>query len=217
MPPSVLRDSATTYSHFTIRRSSASPRACRLPSTVARCETSWLRCSEGWDPHERSRAAIVEAARHRHAAGTRAEAVVEFMSIPGGLMAVRWILTLASGLAVCACARGRAPDDAAQREAHGAFEAARGVTNASDGNERGFRVVPLGTMRGDVEILSGHPDSVGRPFVMRIRELPGTVVPPHSHPVDEHITVVSGTLYFGTGERFDSSALRELNRGAYAF
>lgn len=42
-------------------------------------------------------------------------------------------------------------------------------------------------------------------------------MPPHQHPVDEHITVVSGTWYFGTGERFDSTALRELKTGAYAF
>ena len=52
---------------------------------------------------------------------------------------------------------------------------------------------------------------------MRIRELPGTIVPPHQHPVDEHITVVSGTWYFGVGQRFDSTALRELRAGAYAF
>ena len=78
-------------------------------------------------------------------------------------------------------------------------------------------VVSLGPMTGDVEILGGHPDSAGRPFVMRIRELPGTVVPPHTHPVDEHVTVVQGTWYFARGERFDSAALRAMPAGAYAF
>lgn len=39
-------------------------------------------------------------------------------------------------------------------------------------------------MQGDAEILVGHPDSTG-PSVMRIRARPGTVVPPHTHPVDE--------------------------------
>jgi quercetin dioxygenase-like cupin family protein len=72
-------------------------------------------------------------------------------------------------------------------------------------------------MRGDVEILAGHPDSVGRPFVMRIRELPGTIVPPHRHPVDEHITVVAGTWYFGIGEHFDSAALTAMPPGTYAY
>ena len=52
---------------------------------------------------------------------------------------------------------------------------------------------------------------------MRIRELPGTRIPLHSHPVDEHITVVQGTWYFAVGERWDSMALRELPTGTYAF
>jgi quercetin dioxygenase-like cupin family protein len=93
-----------------------------------------------------------------------------------------------------------------------------GVTRA-DGEKRldQSRVVPLREMSGDVEILYGDPEATGQPFVMRIRELPGTVVPPHSHPVDEHITVLKGTWYFGLGERFDPAALRELKTGTYAF
>ena len=41
--------------------------------------------------------------------------------------------------------------------------------------------------------------------------------PPHSHPVDEHITVVQGTWYFTVGEQWDRSLLRPLHVGAYAF
>jgi quercetin dioxygenase-like cupin family protein len=78
------------------------------------------------------------------------------------------------------------------------------------------RFMPLGPIAGDVEILHGHPDSTG-PFAMRILELAGTIVPPHTHPVDEHITVVKGTWYFGIGETFDSTALRKLKTGDYAF
>lgn len=52
---------------------------------------------------------------------------------------------------------------------------------------------------------------------MRIRELPGTRIPLHSHPGDEHITVVEGTWYFAVGEEWDSTALQELRPGAYAF
>jgi quercetin dioxygenase-like cupin family protein len=89
--------------------------------------------------------------------------------------------------------------------ARGALAATTGVRTAHGAAAREFRVVPLGPMGGDVEILTGHPDSAGRPFVMRIRELPGTIVPPHSHPVDEHVTVVQGTWYFARGERFDSA------------
>ncbi|HEU4479318.1 MAG TPA: cupin domain-containing protein [Pyrinomonadaceae bacterium] len=79
------------------------------------------------------------------------------------------------------------------------------------------RVIPIAPMSQDVEILHGDPENVGEPFVMRIRELPGGVIPPHRHPVDEHITVVQGTLYFGVGEKFDYTAMKELKVGSYAF
>lgn len=132
-------------------------------------------------------------------------------------MAFRRILAGACGLGMVACSGGRSAGEADGRDTLPAFGAARGVAAAADPDRGAIRVSPLRALGGDAEILSGHPDSAGRPFVMRIRELPGTVVPPHTHPVDEHVTVVSGTWYLGEGERFDSTALRELRTGAYAF
>src|SRR5688500_7165050 len=78
---------------------------------------------------------------------------------------------------------------------------------------RESRIIPLQAMSEDVEILFGDPETVGEPFVMRIRELPGGVIPPHRHPVDEHITVVQGTIYFGIGDKFDRTALQEIKAG----
>ena len=96
--------------------------------------------------------------------------------------------------------------------------AASGVARADDGKGLAdFRIMPLRRMSGDVEILYGDPEVDGQPFVMRIRELPGTMVPPHSHPTDENITIVQGTWYFGLGENFDAGALHELKTGSYAF
>lgn len=79
------------------------------------------------------------------------------------------------------------------------------------------RIVPIRAMTQDVEVLHGNPEMAGKPFVMRIRELPGGVIPPHRHPVDEHITVVQGTLYFGVGDKFDRAAMMEMGPGSYAF
>jgi quercetin dioxygenase-like cupin family protein len=96
--------------------------------------------------------------------------------------------------------------------------AASGVARADGGKgPREHRIVPLKSMTGDVELLFGDPETAGEPFVMRIRELPGAIVPPHSHPVDEHITVVQGTWYFALGEEFKAEALQELKAGTYAF
>jgi quercetin dioxygenase-like cupin family protein len=103
-------------------------------------------------------------------------------------------------------------------ETRGGLAAAGAVAGAESAATRTPRFVPLpATMSADVELLSGHPDSAGRPFAMRIHELAGTVVPAHRHPVDEHLTVLRGTIRFGTGERFDSTALRTLAPGSYAF
>ncbi len=108
--------------------------------------------------------------------------------------------------------------DAPAGDLHPPMAAATGVTRADGGKgPREPRVIPLRPMSGDVEILYGDPEAAGEPFVMRIRELPGGIVPPHSHPVDENITVVRGTWYFGRGESFDDKALEELKPGAYAF
>jgi quercetin dioxygenase-like cupin family protein len=79
------------------------------------------------------------------------------------------------------------------------------------------RIVPLAPLTQDVEVLHGDPDAAGEPFVMRIRELPGTIIPPHRHPVDEHLTVVQGTFYFAVSDQFDLTALQEIKAGGYAF
>ena len=96
--------------------------------------------------------------------------------------------------------------------------AASGVARADAGKgPHEHRIIPLKSMAGDVEILYGDPEVPGEPFVMRIRELPGAIVPPHSHPVDENITVVQGTWYFALGEEYRAEALQELKTGSYAF
>lgn len=79
------------------------------------------------------------------------------------------------------------------------------------------RVVPLRQLATDFEVVFGDPETAGQPFVMRIRELPGTIIPPHSHAVDEHITVLQGTFFFAVSDRFDLGLLEEMKAGSYAF
>ena len=94
---------------------------------------------------------------------------------------------------------------------------AAGVGAPQSADDRRHRTIPIRPMSEDVEILYGDPGKVGEPFVMRIRELPGGIIPPHRHPVDEHITVLQGTLYFAVGDKFERAALKELKAGSYAF
>ncbi|MBA4160095.1 MAG: cupin domain-containing protein [Gemmatimonadetes bacterium] len=92
-----------------------------------------------------------------------------------------------------------------------------GVAARYAGDPRAPRLLPLRPMTPYSEILFGDPSAEGEPFVIRIREAPGFIVPPHSHTVDEQITVVQGTWYYGIGELFDSTKLQALPAGSYAF
>ena len=65
-------------------------------------------------------------------------------------------------------------------------------------------------------VLEGDPTKEG-PFVMRLWFPDGFQILPHWHPKVERVTVVSGTLNLGMGERFDKSATRELPAGTFGF
>lgn len=67
----------------------------------------------------------------------------------------------------------------------------------------------------EVAVLEGDPSQPG-PFTMRLRMPDGYRIAPHFHPVDERVTVISGTFHVGMGESFDRSAAVALEVGAYA-
>jgi quercetin dioxygenase-like cupin family protein len=94
------------------------------------------------------------------------------------------------------------------------------ITIAAEGQSAdadSHRIIPIQEMTQDVDVLYGDPEKAGEPFVIRIRELAGGIIPPHRHPVDEHITVVKGTLYFAVGDKFDRALLKVMKTGSYAF
>jgi quercetin dioxygenase-like cupin family protein len=98
-----------------------------------------------------------------------------------------------------------------------AFASAATGAIARAASTGGPSVHPFRPLTTDAEVVHGDPDAPGRPFAIRIRELAGGIVPPHKHPVDEHITVLQGAWWFGTGETFDRSKLTRLPAGSYAF
>ena len=51
-------------------------------------------------------------------------------------------------------------------------------------------------------IMQGDPTKFG-PYVYRLKIPADYKVMPHRHPVDEHLTVLSGTFYLAVGEKFD--------------
>src|SRR5579883_3115802 len=67
----------------------------------------------------------------------------------------------------------------------------------------------------EVAIVQGDPTKEGEPFVIRIRSAPGTVLPPHWHPIDENITVLSGVFCVGTGDKVDGNGCADMPAGSY--
>ena len=68
----------------------------------------------------------------------------------------------------------------------------------------------------EIAVISGDPAKAGSPFVIRFRYHGKARIPPHWHPVDENLTVLSGTFRIGMGERGDEAATTALEVGAYA-
>jgi quercetin dioxygenase-like cupin family protein len=66
-----------------------------------------------------------------------------------------------------------------------------------------------------VAVLSGDPGQPG-PFTVRVKFPAGYKIAPHWHPTDEHVTVLSGTLAFGMGEKVDPASMKKLSAGGYA-
>lgn len=64
-------------------------------------------------------------------------------------------------------------------------------------------------------VLEGDPKQPG-PFTMRLKLPANMKLPAHWHPADEHVTVISGTFFIGTGESFDAAKAKALPDGSFA-
>ena len=68
-------------------------------------------------------------------------------------------------------------------------------------------VFPPGAM---FAVVQGNPSVAGEIFTVRLRFPNGYILPPHTHPTDEHVTVLRGTFSVGLGTVFSKDALISL-------
>jgi len=73
-------------------------------------------------------------------------------------------------------------------------------------------VLPAGAK---LAVLDGDPAKRG-PFTMRLSFPDGYTIPPHFHPVAEHVTVIRGTVLVGMGNQLDPTKFNELPEGTFA-
>jgi quercetin dioxygenase-like cupin family protein len=64
-------------------------------------------------------------------------------------------------------------------------------------------------------VVDGDPGKAMR-FVVAVKFPDGYTVPPHWHPTDEHLDIISGSLTVGMGKTMDESSGKALGAGGYA-
>jgi hypothetical protein len=87
------------------------------------------------------------------------------------------------------------------------------VLNSADPDKmpwKRYNSVPYG-MR--IVMMYGDPSLPG-PFIFRARMVSGYRLPPHRHPDERNVTVLKGTYWSGTGEKFDRMAMTEFPVGS---
>ena len=67
----------------------------------------------------------------------------------------------------------------------------------------------------EIVVLEGNPMAAA-PYSVRLKFPANYDVPAHSHPTDENVTVVSGTLYMGMGDKLDRKAGKGVTVGGFA-
>jgi quercetin dioxygenase-like cupin family protein len=72
-------------------------------------------------------------------------------------------------------------------------------------------VLPAGAQ---MAVLLGDPSKEGL-FAFRVKAPKGYRIPPHTHPVHEVVTVISGTTRLGMGETADHSKAQVLPAGSF--
>ncbi|HUP91155.1 MAG TPA: cupin domain-containing protein [Solimonas sp.] len=77
--------------------------------------------------------------------------------------------------------------------------------------ESGPASMPAGTQK---LVLEGDPAKAG-PFTMRLRLKPGTHIAPHTHPRPERVTVISGAVAVGFGDKFLDTQMQVFRAGSY--
>lgn len=73
---------------------------------------------------------------------------------------------------------------------------------------------PVLAAGAEMVVLSGDPAGKGL-ITLRLKLPAGYVIAPHWHPTDELVTVISGSLALGMGDKVDQKASKTLTAGGY--
>jgi hypothetical protein len=66
-------------------------------------------------------------------------------------------------------------------------------------------------------VLEGNPMGTIGDYTIRLKMPDGYKIAPHWHPKRENVTVISGTLKVGMGDKFDESKMMSFATGSFAY
>ena len=75
--------------------------------------------------------------------------------------------------------------------------------------------VPSLPAGAEIAVIEG-PLNIEGPITARIKFPANYRLPAHTHPVIEHVTVLSGTFHMGAGDKLDTTKTKALPPGAFA-
>jgi len=74
--------------------------------------------------------------------------------------------------------------------------------------------IPAGAQ---LAVLEGDPMAASGDYTIRLKMPDGYKIAPHTHPRRENVTVISGTLKVGMGDKFDDSKMMSFGAGSFAY
>ena len=74
---------------------------------------------------------------------------------------------------------------------------------------------PMLPAGAQISVMAGDPTKAA-PYTVRLMFPANYVIPAHSHPTDENVVVVTGTLFMGMGNALDKMKSHGLGVGGYA-
>ncbi len=101
--------------------------------------------------------------------------------------------------------------------AGGAPESELGMFNVYPPSEVKWKKGPESLPPGaEIAVLEGDPSKPG-PFAFRVKAPDGFIIPPHTHPKAERITVIGGTFHIAMGEKVDKSMGKAMPTGSFGY
>lgn len=82
-------------------------------------------------------------------------------------------------------------------------------------NDLLWRSVPGYPAGYERAVLEGGTMESHSPRTYRVRLPPHCRIQPHTHPADEHVTVLKGTWHFGQGKSFDEKRMQAFETGSF--